>query len=221
MSQRFPSKMPLRAVIFDLDGVLVSSSEAHWQAFRRTFANEGFAFSWEHYNRVARGAARELVLRSVLGDLPAEKLRSLMEAKERHIRDYLRENSIPSIPGAREFLTAVRRRGLKIAVATASRTPRLLLDAAAIDEPFDVVLDRTHVQRPKPFPDLYQATAAALRLQTAECLAIEDSPPGIDSACAADMPVVALTTTHSRGELARANAVYDKFGEIRLEEWFQ
>jgi HAD superfamily hydrolase (TIGR01509 family) len=214
-----PPKLPLLAVVFDLDGVLVSSAEAHWEAYRRTFAAEGVDFSYEEYHKVAQGVPREVVVRRVFGDLPAGKAKALMAAKEAHLVDYLREGALRPIPGAMEFVDEVRRRGLKIAVATASRTPKLLLEAAGIRRPFDLILDRTDVKRPKPFPDIYQAAARALGLEPPLCLAIEDSPPGIEAAIAAGMPVLALSTTYPRQELLHASAVYAGFDEIDLERW--
>src|SRR5688500_19361884 len=75
----------VRAVIFDLDGVLVWSVPMHWRAFERTFAAEGRPFPYEEYLRCGIGAARDEVIRQVLGDLPEPKLRLLMAEKERQV----------------------------------------------------------------------------------------------------------------------------------------
>jgi HAD superfamily hydrolase (TIGR01509 family) len=209
----------LQAVIFDLDGVLVASNPLHWEAFRRTFAAEGKSFTFEDYRRVGAGAAREAVIRSVLGEVPPQKLAALMDAKEQHVRDCLRENGVRPVPGAVGFLRAVRQRGLKTAVATASRMPQALLEAASIREPFDAIIDRAQVERPKPFPDLYQEAARKLNVKEAACLVIEDSPLGIDAALASGMRVIALTTTAPRDKLGRADLVVSGFREIDLESF--
>jgi beta-phosphoglucomutase len=218
MTRAPPPYRPL-GVIFDLDGILVHSTPMHWEAFRRTFAAVGREFSFADYHRVASGASRDIVIRRVLGDLPAAELEALMQAKERHVRDCLRERGIEAVPGAVEFLRAARRRGLKTAVATASRTPDLLLGAAGFTDPFDAVIGRHHVARSKPFPDIYLAAAAALALPPERCLALEDSPVGIEAALAAGLRVLALATTEPEEHLGRAHAVYGSFAEIEVDRW--
>ena len=213
------SKRSVKAVIFDLDGVLVSSAKAHCEAYRRTFGALGVRFTLEDYLRIGQAAPRETVIRRVLGDMPEDRLKSLMETKERHVMDFLREEKIHPVPGAVEFLKVVHRRGLKAAVATSSRTPTLLLTAAGVEGPLDVIVDRTQVARAKPFPDIYCFAADLLGVEPGDCLAIEDSPPGVEAAVAAGMTVLALPTTHSAGELAAANEVLGGFEEIDLERW--
>ena len=148
--------MPTQAFIFDLDGVLISSVELHWYGFRKTFAAEGVEFSREYYYRVGVGAAREKVIRAVLGgDLSDEKLRFLMAEKERHANEFLDKEGLDPIPGSLEFVRRIRDLQLRTAVATASRTPRPFLKAIGATELFPIVLDRQSTTRPKPEPDIY------------------------------------------------------------------
>jgi beta-phosphoglucomutase-like phosphatase (HAD superfamily) len=120
-----------KAVIFDLDGVLVWSVPMHHWAFHKTFAAEGRDFPLDEYLRFAIGAPREVVIRTVMGELPAPEMKRLMDEKERYVRIYLDERGLDAIPGALQFVHEARQRALKTAVASASRTPEIILDAIA------------------------------------------------------------------------------------------
>ncbi|MGQ9592257.1 MAG: HAD family hydrolase [Planctomycetota bacterium] len=215
-----PDPPRARAAIFDLDGVLVSSTELHYAAYRKTFASEGREFSRDAYHEFGVGASRDDVIRRVMGDLPPEELSRLMEAKERYVREHIEERGIDAIPGAVEFARAVRARGVRTAVASASRTAELLLRAIGADGLFDCVIGRHHVKRSKPHPDLYLKAAEALGVPPSACLVIEDAPRGIQAARAAGMRVLALATTEPPERLAAADAVFSGFSEIRLDDWF-
>ena len=105
-----------------------------------------------------------------------------MAEKERHVFDYLRSQGLDAVPGSLEFLRRARARGLKTAVATASRTPRPFLEAIGALEEFDLVLDRSMVRHPKPHPEIYLLAAQTLGLRARETLVVEDSPIGVSSA---------------------------------------
>ena len=205
------------AVIFDLDGVLVWSIPMHWQAFEKTFAAEGAGFSLDDYMRLGLGASREEVIQRVLGDLPPEKLQQLMVEKEQHVQRYLREPGIDLIPGALDFVQAVRVQGLKTAVASASRSARLVLDSIGASPLFDAIIGRGEVARSKPHPDVFLTAAEALSVSPEHCLAIEDSAVGVKAARAAGMRVIAITTTDVEKNLSQAHAVYKGFAEIRKQ----
>lgn len=209
----------VRAVIFDLDGVLVWSVPMHWHAFRETFRAEGREFSLEEYRRVALGAAREEVIRTVLGDVGPEDLHRLMAKKQRHVEEYLNTKGIDLIPGSLDFVRAVRERGRKTAVASASRTPEIVLRSVGALPLFDAVVGRGEVARSKPHPDLYLAAALRLETDPEDCLVVEDSPVGVEAALEAGMRVLALTTTERRTELTRATAIFESYAEIPLDEY--
>jgi beta-phosphoglucomutase family hydrolase len=214
-----PTRAATRAVIFDLDGVLVWSAPMHWQAFRKTFAPSGRDFSYEEYLELGLGASREEVIRRVLGDLAEPDLRRLMDAKEAHVKEHLRERGLESIPGALDFVRAARERRLKTAVASASRTPDLLLSSVGALPLFDAVVGRHQVPRSKPHPDLYLRAAEMLGVSPTECLVVEDSAIGVEAARAAGMRVLAITTTEPAPNLSRAHGIYGGFAEIPLEPW--
>lgn len=216
MDMQTPTDHP-QALIFDMDGVLVSSERVHWKAYRATLATAGVDYSWEAYRDTGMGISRENVLINILGPLEEQRLLGLMQLKEDHVRVVLGEEGVQRVPGAREFVTAARDRGLKAAVATSSRNPELFLEAGGYTELFESITCRRDVELPKPHPQTYLDAAAALDLAPNHCLAFEDSPTGIAAANAAGMAVFALATTHPADSLGEATAVFNGFEEIELD----
>jgi HAD superfamily hydrolase (TIGR01509 family) len=204
------------ALIFDMDGVLVSSERVHWKAYRMTLATEGVDYSWEAYRDTGMGISRENVLKNILGPLEEPRLLELMQLKEDHVRVILEEDGVQRVPGAREMVSSARARGLKTSVATSSRNPELFLEAGGYSNLFDSIICRRDVRLPKPDPQTYLDAAAALELEPARCIAFEDSPTGIEAARAAGIPVIALATTHPAAELSDATTVFDDFHQIEL-----
>ena len=210
----------LDSIIFDLDGVLVQSEPAHAWAFQQLFAAEGVTFTRDDFKRRALGVPRRRVIEGVLGaDLPPEKLARLMRDKVRYVEQYIDEQGLEPIPGALGFVHNARARGLKLAVATVSRTPMLFLNAIGAADLFDAVLDRTSVERPKPDPSVYLKALAALETTAAHALVIEDSPSGVSAAVAAGVRVLALTTTATAARLHQATAIFPDYSGIDLDHW--
>ena len=216
MDMQTPTDNP-QALIFDMDGVLVSSERVHWKAYRATLATAGVDYSWDAYRDTGMGISRENVLMNILGPLEEQRLLELMQLKEDHVRVVLGEEGVQRVPGAREFVTAARGRGLKAAVATSSRNPELFLEAGGYAELFESITCRRDVELPKPHPQTYLDAAAALDLAPNRCLAVEDSPTGIEAANAAGRAVFALATTHPADSLGEATAVFNGFEEIELD----
>ncbi|MFH1465759.1 MAG: HAD family phosphatase [Pseudomonadota bacterium] len=194
------------AVLFDLDGVLVLSAPAHLAAYAAILAREGRAFSMEDYERVGLGRSRREVLLRLLPGLGEARLAALMAEKERFTREHIAAHGLPEVPGALALVRALRARGVPVAVATASRTPGLLLGAIGAEDLFDAVVGGGEVTRPKPDPACYLRAAALLGVQPARCLVVEDSPLGVRAGKAAGCRVLAVTTTATAEALREAGA---------------
>jgi len=215
-----------QAAIFDFDGVIADSIPLHYEAFRRVFAAEGVAFTFEDYRRTANGAPRDKVIRTVLGQVEPERLKRLMAEKEREVMTLLGERGLEPIPGALEMARDLRSRGLRTAVASSSRTARRFLEALEPRDDscrpaislFEAVLESDGIRAPKPDPEIFLMAAKAVGTEPEDCLAFEDAVQGVRAARAAGMLVVALTTTEDREALGEADLIFDSFGEIDLDE---
>jgi len=190
-----------KAVIFDLDGVIIySESLAHkaWNAFLRTC---GAQMTAEEYRQLIGMDSRfsvDHVRKQKNIDLPQDDI--LQEVWE-HKLSIIREEAEPA-PGAASLLDALRARGLAIGLASNSKGEyvNLTLETMQFRPYFQVVVTADDVSFGKPAPDLYLHAAAALGQPPERCLAIEDSPAGVRAAQAAGMRCVVIPNPELRAQ---------------------
>jgi beta-phosphoglucomutase len=203
------------AVIWDLDGVLVDSTEGHFVAWQRLFAEEGLQMDRAEFLRTF-GQRNDSVLRAALGpDLPAARLRDLGERKEAYFRSLVPQLVRP-VPGALALLSALRAAGARQAIGSSAPRANLetILSAWGISTLFGATVTAEDVSRGKPAPDVFLTAAARLRVSPARCLVLEDAPPGVEAARAAGMRCVAVTTTRPATDLQRADRVVVSLTEL-------
>ncbi len=207
-----------RAVIFDLDGVLWDGEPLYQEAFNVVLAPLGHRVSDEDYRQFigkSVEASWEWVRdRFQLTDPPREFLRAYSQTVLK-----LLERPLEPLPGVRPLLAELRRRGIRFAVASASlsRWVDATLRGLALEEAFDAVVSASDVEHAKPAPDLFLAAAARLDVPPHECLAVEDTAPGIAAARAAGMFAVQLRATSTAlPPLPQADLVIDDFSQLDL-----
>ncbi|MEZ6190409.1 MAG: beta-phosphoglucomutase [Phycisphaerales bacterium] len=201
----------VQAVIFDLDGVIVSTDEYHYRAWKRLADAEGITFDRQVNDRL-RGVSRmeslEIILeRSARMYTETEKL-ALAEKKNNTYRALLARLSPEDIlPGVNEVLEALRTRGIKLAIGSSSKNAGPILQAIGLDRAFDTVVDGTHITRSKPDPEVFTLAAKRLGVSPARCLVVEDADAGVDAALAAGMRVLAVgsAASHPGATLAAEN----------------
>ena len=190
----------LEAVIFDLDGVLVDSEPVHWRASRLLFAPHDLAEA--EYARFI-GVAVEPYMQWARARFGLdESVERLTERYAEAVTEEIEAGELPPLDGARELIEASRARGLRVAVASQSIAAWVAstLRAAGLDGLFDAVVSGDEVERGKPAPDVYLLAAWRLGVAPARCLAIEDSPAGVQSAAAGGMLVVQSRQASSAAE---------------------
>lgn len=184
----------LEAVVFDLDGVLWDGEPLYQRAFNLVLADYGHALDDEAYGHVIAGLSVEESwgwVRERFGlSVPMEEL---VAAYHQAVLALLR-GPVEPLPGARALVE--RLRALRVPLAIASSSLREWVEAAlrglGLDGAFGAVVTASDVARAKPAPDLYLAAAARLGLPPERCIAIEDTPTGLQAARAAGMFVVQL-----------------------------
>ena len=185
------------AVLFDLDGVLVDSRrciEGIW----RTWA-VGKGLDPEPFIRIAHGRRTSETIRTVAPGLDvAAEVAALDRLEE------IETAGIHPVPGADQLLRTIPAACWAIVTSGSRRVASLRLGVVGLPVP-DVFVTSEAVRAGKPAPDGYLAAAGRLGLDPADCVAVEDSPPGIAAARAAGMRVIALLTTHQDRDLAQAN----------------
>jgi kojibiose phosphorylase len=186
--------MTLKAVIFDLDGVITDTAEYHYLAWQRLADEEGFPFD-RTVNERLRGVSRRESLLTILDgrSLPETRLQEMMARKNRYYVEMLNEiTPADLLPGTEELLDELAAVGVLYALASASRNAPNVCQRLGILERFALLADGSSVERPKPAPDLFRFAAAGLNVPPGECLVIEDAAAGIEAALAAGMHALAI-----------------------------
>ncbi len=199
---------PVAAVVFDMDGTLIDSESVYRAALVHALESVGLAADAAFLHGLSGLAGPEVTarIRARFGaDFPLQAFRGHYAVR----RDELAANGIPLKPGAAEALRFVAGRGLPLALATsAHREPALAhLRRLEVLAHFDVLVTREDVAQAKPHPDLFLAAAERLGVAAADCLAVEDSPTGVQAALAAGMMTVMVPDVAPPTEELRARCV--------------
>jgi HAD superfamily hydrolase (TIGR01509 family) len=196
----------VKAVVFDMDGVLVESEQASSEAWRTALA--GFGFHIDDANVDGFVGTTDRALAEFFSARVGEEPSIVLKAAEREMRRQA-AGGLVAFPDA---LSALDRLVIPAAVASNSDRWRLdlVLGAAGIRDRFSVSVAGDEVPSPKPTPDIYLRAAALLNVDAGDCLVIEDSPTGLTAARAAGMKVVAVRRGYFEDdELALADEIVD------------
>ncbi len=217
---------PIRAVFFDLDGVLADTEPLHLEAIRRILAPHGIRLSEERYLEEFLPVPYREVARTLLVEQGHFVGEGELEQIERFIRRDARQlllREARPFPQADAVLEAAARRG---PIGLVTSTDRSIVDPLLTGwgwlGRFDVMICGDDVPRGKPAPDPYlralevAATAMDPPLQSWECLVFEDTPHGIRSAIGAGMRVIGVATTLPADRLGEAERVIDRLAPDRL-----
>ncbi len=186
----------IRAVIFDLDGVLVHTDQYHYDAWKALADRLGFPCPPSVMDRL-RGLSRMDSLDIVLGSggmaySPEEKAALAAEKNEHYVSRIRRMGPADVDPDVRETLEALRARGLALAVGSSSKNAGLILERTGLGPCFDAVADGTCVTRAKPDPEVFLKAVELLGVAPGEAVVVEDAAAGIRAAKAGGFRAAAL-----------------------------
>lgn len=188
----------IKAVIFDMDGVLTETSHQHFLAWNRLAEELGYTLPIQVKDAVrgiSRLASLDIVLKAVNADkrfTESEKL-VLAEIKNIYYIESIKRFTAEDLSeGARELLELLKENGLKIALASASKNSKFLLRAMEIKQYFDIVVDPAVIQKGKPAPDIFLKAAELLNIAPEDCIGIEDAYAGIESIQRAGMTALGV-----------------------------
>lgn len=223
-----------KAVIFDCDGTLVDSEEVHFLGWRHAFAQYGYDLSAEDYTRQFAGRGESAVAVKANGLTGRECAQQIIRLKS----DFFHQaqgKGIPSIAPTIELLRRLAEArgtlGFKLAVASGAGKEEILrnLRHHQIEHFFDVILsgaddlaeyaDPEGTNKPKPY--VYLKTAMLLGCRAEECIAIEDSSPGVAAAVAAGCRTIAIPNRYTKGQdFSRAHLLVETFAGLELSDFF-
>lgn len=186
------------AVIFDLDGVIVSTDDCHYEAWKRLADEEGIYFD-KKINRRLRGVSRmdslEIILERASGTYSAEEKAALADRKNRYYRELIQKlTPADLLPGVKSILEDLKTNGIKIAVGSSSKNAPLILERIGFKDYFDAVVDGNDLTKSKPDPQVFLLAAERLGVAPEYCVVVEDADAGVEAALAAGMQVVGVGT---------------------------
>ncbi len=182
----------IRAIVFDMDGLLINSEPIYQAAWREGVAHFGYELT-EEVNRSMLGLNNDdseaVLIREFGHDFPMLEFR---EQWPQRWQDIASEKGIPPMPGAHDLLESLFSRDIPIAIATSSERHKVhqCLPAAEIHHEFHAIVCGPEVPNGKPAPDIYQHAAQALNVAPEECAALEDSNNGMRAALSAGMTAI-------------------------------
>jgi HAD superfamily hydrolase (TIGR01509 family) len=207
---------PGRAVLFDLDGVIVDSREHHIAAWHR-FARERQLDHAPDYFTETFGLRNDAILAPLLpGAAPAD-IDAAAEHKERLFRESA-GGRLVALPGVSELLDFLDANRMPKAVVTSTPRPNLdmIVESLGLAGRFDALISAEDTTRGKPDPEGFLAAATRIGMPAAGCVVIEDAPAGLAAAKAAGMRAIGVTTTHPAPDLNDADLVVDALTESRV-----
>jgi len=225
-----PGNALLKALLFDVDGTIAETEEAHRQAFNEAFAFHGIDVHWsrERYRELLRTTGgKERILADFASrgeEIDVALVVSLHKRKNAIYASHVLEGRVPLRPGVLHLMDEARAGGLKLGVATTTSRANVevLFDSTLGPQWrdwFSCCIAGDEVARKKPAPDVYLAALAALGLEGGEALAIEDSAAGVASARAAGLAVVATPSAYTQDEdFGAATIVLADLGGAGLDQ---
>jgi len=210
-----PTMRPFRAVIFDIDGVIVDSEPHHERAFREVIRELGYTgLGGLNFAEYVGRSDHELWVDFIARHQPQQTLAELLVLKRQRVIKMLRECQ-PIYAGLPEL---VGKLALPYPLAVASGSDHSVIEAVlslrGLHQFFYVLVSASDVKRGKPAPDIFLHTAELLSVAPQDCVVIEDSRPGVAAGRAAGMQVIAITNTHPARELRDATRVAGSYEEI-------
>jgi len=208
-----------KGIIFDLDGVIVSTDEYHYMAWSKLAAEEGIYFD-RKINERLRGVSRmeslAIVLERSEKKYKKEEQQAMAERKNTYYKELLSELTPGHIlPGVTKLLTELKIRGIKTAIGSSSRNTPFILKQIGLADRFDGVADGNSITNSKPDPEVFLLAARLLNLSPFDCVIVEDAKAGIDAAKAASAVAVAVG---SAAGYDKADYSYTSMEDLQLTD---
>lgn len=208
----------IKAIIFDLDGVIVDTAIFHFQAWKKLANTMGFDLT-EAQNEQLKGISR---LESLDILLEIGKIDSISDEEKQQLatrkNEWYRENILKMtprdiLPGVKNFLEELKKAHYKIAIGSSSKNAGTILERIGMKDFFDAVVDGTKITRSKPDPEVFLKGAQELHIPPKQCLVFEDAESGIEAAKNAGMKTIGVGKPEN---LPKADKVIPCFQNVNI-----
>lgn len=207
-----------KGVIFDLDGVIVDTAKLHFLAWRKLANDLGFDIT-EEQNEQLKGTSRVKSLERILEwggvTLTEDEFMEKMAIKNDNYLSYVSNMSKKDIlPGINKVIDYLAQNNIPIALGSASKNARNILEKTNLHQRFQAIVDGNDVNKAKPNPEVFLIAASKLKVEPENCIVFEDSVAGIRAANIADMISVGIGDEKVLGE---ADHIFKNFHEIEID----
>lgn len=208
----------IKAVIFDLDGVIVESESAHIEAEQQTFLKYGVRISSDELHKYTGTTAKLMFTELIRKYKLNATFEEIFRQKETILFKLLEKDAEPT-KGVITLLKKLKSKGIKLAIGSSSTKKQIkyVLSKLDIEHLFDSVIGEEDIVRSKPDPEIFLKAAAELDVNPSECLVVEDSELGVEAAKRAHMKCVGYINPNSGDQnLSKADTVTDDFSRLDI-----
>lgn len=207
----------IKAIIFDLDGVIVDTAHYHYLAWKR-LANEFNIDLTPDKNELLKGVSRKESLEIILslGNLKKtdEEKEALAVRKNGWFVEYVEKmNATEIFTGVKEMITTLKQAGYRVALASSSKNAQTVIVRLGIKNEFDTIVDGTMITHSKPHPEIFLTAASRLQVNPLECLVFEDAEAGVEAAIRAGMKCVGVG---SKKQLGKADVIVARTADFNM-----
>lgn len=213
------SSSNIRAVIWDMDGVIVDTAPYHFSAWQEAFQKRGTKYTEEDFLRNF-GRRNDAIIRNILGGgISQSELDTISEEKEEDFRKKVRQNIKP-LPGAIKLMKLLIEHGFKMALASSApiKNIKIQTEGLGISDWFQSIISSEDVTEGKPSPQSFLLSAQRLGANPKNCVVIEDAVAGVTAAKRAGMRCLAVTNTHPKRNLMEADLVVDTLETVVVSD---
>lgn len=209
----------VKAVIWDLDGVIADSAPYHLSAWQEIFSKRGVKFTEEDFKR-SFGLRNDNIIRNRLGEgITQDEIEAIAREKEETFRK-IAGQKIKPLPGALKLIKSLENKGVRMAIASSTTIEniRLVTGTLGIADCFQSIVTGQDVTEGKPSPQLFLLAAQRLGVKPEKCVVIEDAVAGVAAAKRAGMACVAVTNTNPRQSLQEADLIVDTLEAVTVKD---
>jgi beta-phosphoglucomutase family hydrolase len=211
--------MAIQAVIFDMDGTLVDTTELEYKAWHRMMQEQGVEFTHEEYIKALGAKGSEIVKNHL--DWEEEAIQEILQNKERYFKELVAQHGLELIPGVKKVLQDIQQIPLKMALATGASRKKLefVLEKLPIAQYFDAMITADDTQIGKPDPEVFLNAAKKLGVAPDSCIVMEDARNGAEAAKRGGMLCIAITTTRGKDQLQQADLIVNGYDELDIRKF--
>ena len=196
MQEKRALRLKYKAVLFDLDGVIVTTDECHYKGWKKLADEEDIYFD-RTINQRQRGVSRmeslEVLLEKAEKEYTESEKNEMAERKNNYYREYIKSLTPDDIlPGVMDFCTMLRENGVKLAIGSSSKNTPTILEGIGLESYFDGVADGNQITKSKPDPEVFLLAAKLVGVDPSDCLVVEDAEAGVEAALAGGMDVLGV-----------------------------